>query len=836
MSVFDVLLLAGLVIGTVCFEACPGNFCPPKWQRLKVVREELDYAGSVMLGKDEESGCMCREVPGKFSFCYGRATCRSFPKNFNITTNTLLVKATQIIELKIGDLSKLTDLETLKIEGNNNLSRISTGSFLEMSRLSNLSISYNANLRSLEVGSFDGLINLERLFLVKNAFVKLAELTLALAKIPRLQKLQLSENNFRRISRFDFEPMRDCALNELNLILCQIEQIAPQAFNPLTNLTVLRLGENSFDASTITRVIEETIEHVPLRLLNLYLIGLRKSPPKPLLTAIGKSNITSLCLARNQFEVINADSFPQMPNLQILDLREVLLLNITNDAFVGLSNLKTLLLSGNKLSSIPEGALLERLTYLDLQHNSGNSFASTYFSIFGQKFTKMKNLELLDLSFNAIHAVYNSSFLGLVNLRILGLKNATIFYIANGSFAMLPKLVFLNLENNHFAKNHSMGLRFELFEGLGNLRVLLLGGCGISFINKHPNPFRELKNLRHLGLERNKLITIQGFEVLINLRTLDLSQNGLQPWYGRIFHKNYQLKDVRLGNNRFSFLTETMIKDFENLINLELRNNPFTCDCSFSWNTGTIMRLIENQTIFCAFPESTTRLTIQEFLQQEHCQNLALVLPLVFLFIFIAVLIFLLYYFRWHLRYWLFLTRLYLSRNGKIRIHKERSAYTNYIYDAFVSYSSEDRNFVIRLVTMLENYPPFIKLCVYERDFEVGTTISENVLESLAKSRKTLLIISNSYAKSQWCKWESQLAEHHRLFFRNENGEYIDDSLILIKLGPVNEAHLTPTLKYLLKTRIYLHWDVEEKKQKVFWEKLRTTLAPPQEINENTYL
>jgi hypothetical protein len=158
------------------------------------------------------------------------------------------------------------------------------------------------------------------------------------------------------------------------------------------------------------------------------------------------------------------------------------------------------------------------------------------------------------------------------------------------------------------------------------------------------------------------------------------------------------------------------------------------------------------------------------------------------------------------------------------------------MYDAFVSYSSEDRNFVIRLVTMLENYSPFIKLCVYERDFEIGSMISESVLESVAKSRKTLLVISDSYAKSQWCRWESQIAEHHRIFFQNENGEYVDDSLILIKLGPVSESHLTPTLKYLLKTRIYLQWSGEEKKQKVFWEKLRAALAPPSEINENTYL
>lgn len=116
--------------------------------------------------------------------------------------------------------------------------------------------------------------------------------------------------------------------------------------------------------------------------------------------------------------------------------------------------------------------------------------------------------------------------------------------------------------------------------------------------------------------------------------------------------------------------------------------------------------------------------------------------------------------------------------------------------------------------------------------FQVGSIISESVLESVAKSRKTLLVISDSYARSQWCRWETQIAEHHRLFFENEHGEYVDDSLILIKLGPVCDSHLTPTLKYLLKTRIYLQWDADPKKQRAFWDKLRTTLSAPENEQE----
>ncbi|XP_044272570.1 toll-like receptor 2 [Tribolium madens] len=800
------------------------NYCPPIWQKPTMV--QMNETGSILLGEDEFSGCECRAFPASYSFCYGRLNCRTFPKNITISTKAFWLKASRIPEIKPGDLASLTHLEILMIEGNYNLTRILTGSFTNMTKLYKLDISFNSNLKILQPGCFNGLSNLKHLLLVNNAFTKVAQITPVLTNLPQLQKLDLSENQFNTIEKDDFGVLGN--LHELNMVLCQIENIEASAFTHLRNLTILRLGENSLNISSLAKAIENTT----LKSLNLYSIGLKKNNSRQLFDTIAKTNISFLSLAKNQFEAINSETFPLMPKIQTLDLREVLALNITNNAFLGLPNLKTLLLSGNKLNSIPDGVLLEQLSCLDVKQNSGNVNKHSYFSLFGEKFNHMRNLLQLDLSFNTIQAIYNSSFAGLENLKVLGLKSATIHRISNISFANLSKLIVLNLENNPFVVNHPMTLESGIFDGLGDLEVLLLGGCGIKFVT---NAFKNLKKLIHLGLEKNKLTTLPNFETLVKLQTLDLSQNYLKPWFDPIFANN-NLKDVSLSGNKITYLTPAMINDLSNLSSLELAENPFTCDCSFLWDDPKIMKLIANQAIFCFFPDSTTGLTLNEFLSDKpDCHNLLiLVLPTIFLLLFLLSFVFVLYYFRWHLRYWLFLTRLHLSRNHKIR--RSVKGHVNCIYDAFVSYSSEDRNFVIRLVTMLENYPPYIKLCVYERDFEVGTMISENVLESVAKSRKTLLLISNSYAKSQWCRWESQIAEHHRLFFQDENGQYVDDSLILVKLGPVNETYMTPTLKYLLKTRIYLQWDEDEKKQKVFWEKLRAALAPPVEINENTYL
>lgn len=825
------------------------NFCPPVWPRPKDIPSDTDDPAPVFLGEDKESGCLCRQIPGKLVVCFGTEVCLRFPKNVHVNETLMRVKTTSITEIRKEDLENLTHLERLDIEGNVKLRKIEVGSFLHMNKLRNLSISFSENLEHLEPNIFEGLINLKQLFLVQNGFKNIADVAHALAPsyLPNVYKVELSENIFRIINKNDLLPLQNSTLRELNLIACQIEHIHPNSLTPLTNLSVLRLGENSFSTITITNLIHRTIEAgIPLKLLNLYSVGFRTSPPKKLLEAIGNSNISKLILSRNQFEQIGENSFPEMPNLELLDLRDVLAFNITSKAFSRMPKLRTLLLSGNKLSTIPDGVLLEQLAYLDLSANSGNKFFPSYIYIGRDKFVHMANLSLLNLSFNRVNSLYNDTFTGLTNLVVLGLKNSTIFHIGDGSFATLPNLRFLNLENNPFGGAYE--LRKEMFEGLEQLEVLLLGGCSIKHLDLDTSPFEHLSSLVHLGLENNHIHTLSPtiFAPLRLVQTVDVSQNTLSAWQHPLFQANTHLEDLSLTHNRFTHLSQAMLQDFSNLTSVRLSDNPFTCECFHfldlrTWHkksNDSILRLLKRSDAYCVYPDDLTNYTIDAYFMhllenEPYCDfdksflAVSLGVPLVVLLFVSALSAFVIYKYRWHLRYWLFLARLQLSRTGKIRPKHKPCSYANFEYDAFVSYSNEDRNFVIRLVAMLENCEPFLKLCVYERDFQIGSIISESVLESVAKSRKTLLIISDSYARSQWCRWETQIAEHHRLFFEDEHGEYVDDSLVLIKLGPVCEAHVTPTLKYLLKTRIYLQWDADPEKQKVFWEKLRSTLSPP---------
>lgn len=76
-----------------------------------------------------------------------------------------------------------------------------------------------------------------------------------------------------------------------------------------------------------------------------------------------------------------------------------------------------------------------------------------------------------------------------------------------------------------------------------------------------------------------------------------------------------------------------------------------------------------------------------------------------------------------------------------------------YEYDVFISYSSHDQAWVRgELLTLIEQAGA--KACIDFRDFPRGAWGVEAMTQAVQNSRKTLLILTESYIKSDWCKYE----------------------------------------------------------------------------------
>nr|WNA22122.1 Toll-like receptor 7 [Altica viridicyanea] len=806
-----------------------GNYVPP-----------LGFLGV------DDGGCYCRRDPDieGGTLCYGKGTCTQLPIKLNLTTHVVTIKNTHISRIEKGSFSNLKYTIVLKIEGNNDLTYIASGVFKEnLEKLENLTISGNPNLKTLSKDTFDGLINLECLFLARNGFTKIYDIASALSPtiLPKLAFLSLKDNNFIKILEHDFSPMKNTSLKALDLSLCGLKSIHPNFLSPFYNLNMLIIGENPFSIFVIVKVLQKLVNKVPLYILNLSSAGLTNDKLKELLPVVAKSNISELNLDKNPIYTIQSQTFPHMPNLITLRLGDCSISSIADDAFQNLTNLKYLKLNENQFSKVPKGALLPHLLELDLRHRSEPM--TNYYTFDKGTFLQMKNLKCLNLKSNNIAHLFNYSLLGLNNLRYLNLGYCSLYQIPNRTFALLNELVYLNLESNQFTYNHE--LFQETFEGLFSIKILLLGRNFLSF-SEHANPFSNLTTLRILSLAHNSIEVIPKslFSNLINLERIDLSHNYIKVWSERIFITNRNLQTVLITYNNINSFNPVVLDDFSNLTTLALGYNAFTCDCQIykvftdyitKNNESKIYSVLQKGNLTCLITYNSNNQTNGKLLEYfdkvrnnliDCDKTIALFLPLaLFLLLIFSLSLFLIYLYRWHIRLWILLFKLYLVRHGIITYKQSEKPDISYEYDAFISYSNEDRHFVKGLVSMLEDYSPFLKLCVYERDFQAGTLIADSILTCITKSRKIVLVVSDNYAKSHWCRWESQIAENHRLFFQNSDGGPADDSLVVIKLGPVNKSHMTPMLKYLMKTRIYLSWCADPKKQKVFWHKLRAILA-----------
>ncbi|XP_055975067.1 toll-like receptor 2 [Sorex fumeus] len=374
---------------------------------------------------------------------------------------------------------------------------------------------------------------------------------------------------------------------------------------------------------------------------------------------------------------------------------------------------------------------------------------------------------------------------------LLTLKNLTKLDISKNSFLSMPATCRWPEKINH------LNLSSTRMNSLSSCLPATLEVLDVSNNNLHSFSLM-LPQLRELYLSRNKLKTLPSASCLPALRVLSIRRNMI---------------------NTFS---KEELDPFQELKVLDVGNNNFICSCeflSFTREQPGLAQLLRDwpDHYLCDSPTYVRGQRVQDTqLPVTECHLAALVSVTCCILLLLILLIVVLCY-RFHGLWYLKMTWAWLKAKRKPR----RAVPRDICYDAFVSYSEHDSYWVETLMVQeLEHFEPPLKLCLHKRDFIPGKWIIDNIIDCIEKSHKTIFVLSASFVKSEWCKYELDFS-HFRLFDEN------NDAAILVLLEPIEKRAIPQRfckLRKVMNTKTYLEWPHNEEEQRGFWLSLREAI------------
>ncbi|KAG7174382.1 toll-like receptor Toll2-like 2 [Homarus americanus] len=751
-------------------------------------------------------------------------------------------------------LNRLNNLEFLELI-NNNFSSVPVNLFNATPKLKFFKFTYN-NLDTIPETLFSSLLEITTIDLSSNGlasvpvnlFANLTRLTIIdlqnnelneirselFSNQPHLVNINLNNNYISNIQRSLFVGMK--YLQILNIGGNKLERLPHDVFYNMTALTTLDLSSNLLTALE-PRSFDNNREMKTLNLGNNSLISL----PDELFQRC--ESLQTLYLNHNQLAVLNKKWFRRRSALAYIDLGNNNI-EFSTTGYLGNSfaldeqdKLKTIILNDNKLTTIP------------------HSFHALYLK-----------LEAVDLSGNLIEEVAFSSLHFQNNHVKFNLSNNMIksIHLFQSWPVMIEKIVKLSLKGNPLLCNCNMYNFLNLIHGKplgkGNLfKIVLEDGDQVTCTNQG----NEIKKLMDVDTEtltckmllpcdnctcywrssdsmiivdcsyqgRSEIPKIDfdnyGYKnspITINMRNNSItSLDALQdPSYRR-------LVNLTIPNNKLSFINESYLPEKLKVLNicgnnltslsgsllkflnvtdmhLSLGNNPWTCNCDLidflNFLYVPLRKVDDFDDIRCK-DQDEPLITLSEhslcpfFMQPMVIVTIVAILIFLILFAVLGTVSF--YKYKQGIKVWLFTHRVCLWAVTEDEMDADKK------YDAFISYSHKDEEFVNKiLVPGLECGDPKYRVCLHYRDWIPGEYIQNQIMQSVEASRRTIVVLSSNFIESVWGQLEFKAAHSQALQDKTNRlivivyGELLESShlinVVTVKCKPVQlleSSHLT---------------------------------------------
>ncbi|CAC5423164.1 unnamed protein product [Mytilus coruscus] len=330
------------------------------------------------------------------------------------------------------------------------------------------------------------------------------------------------------------------------------------------------------------------------------------------------------------------------------------------------------------------------------------------------------------------------------------------FFDWSGPINNLNHLKFLDLSNN-FCSNVSK----IFFSGGSNLTTLLVDNNLLGFVlpNDHKRQtFSSLTMLQTLSLAHNRILSLPVaiFKSQNNLRTLNLSGNMIENVNFEIKNMT-KLSHIDISEYRISHLDVSFTKQLDDLTNhvcqltVDMSGNPIKCTCDLiefiQWLATTKVQLNNMLQQECDSMKMylNNSKTVYDQLKKKCSSYVTTVVAVVSgMVVFVITMIGeLLYRYRWKIRYLYYIVK--SKHQGYV---KPLRVDNNFLYDAFISYADGDETFVHSKFLQRVEEEGHIRCCVHKRDFLPGNDIASNITSAIHNSRKTVLMMPNSFLAS----------------------------------------------------------------------------------------
>ncbi|XP_021375444.1 toll-like receptor 4 [Mizuhopecten yessoensis] len=419
-------------------------------------------------------------------------------------------------------------------------------------------------------------------------------------------------------------------------------------------------------------------------------------------------------------------------------------------------------------------SMLPMLTYLDMSYMTIDDMD---FKIIG---AKLSYFDVSGMDFG--HS--GSRLLGnLVGVKRLMIRDANLDRaFSNGNY------IFRNasrIDELDMSLNHLNSLPNETLEGLEDLQKLNLSW---NFMKKIPPGLFKMNNLSHIDLRYNKLVFLDKVTTDWLDNRADRSESGV-----------------------------TVLLD----------GNPFTCTCDtedfVSWIILTKVKLQQREpaNFTCTLKDGSISNIKYVYDSRDdvfrNCNDhlfwLQFSISAISLVILAIVCATIGHTFRWRILYFFY-------RNCKIKPGMEDT--TSYSYDLFVAYTAADSPWIWQQLRPTLELQHSIPLCLHERDFEVGESISQNIVNCLQKSKKILFVISPEYIAARWCDFELEMANMERV----QRG--CTNSIIVAIKGDIPADHMPRPIMNIWQHVTCIIYPLDETDRdafELFWCRLRHSIV-----------